>query len=294
MKLVAEIALSAIAVVALALWTASATGHRILPRGPQETLDHWLAALGGAEIDRGWGYLSPEAEASIYGGDFGAYLRDVNRVDWSAVAWSKTYGFSDDGFFSAHADLLSDPRTLPRFIVERRLVGPRCADERPMGIQTYFQLGLWREPRLQLAYQTGSAERCFQSFGQVEGPVLPPADFVSYAWATPGPGIRVGVKDTTGSIVEVGAGRESPPIHGDPSLGDVEGRVAVGWFGTACDEPARIEIERQDGGITLLLRTVASNKPCMSASVAYEVMLTFSGGISAEDITPTRESVELD
>jgi hypothetical protein len=119
-------------VVAVVATAASASGHKVLPRGPEETMDRWLAAMAGAELDRGWSYLSPEAQASVFGGDLGAYLRDVNSVEWGRVAWSKTYGFTDDGFFSAHTDLLSDPRTLPTFIAERRLVGAMCGnDEQP-------------------------------------------------------------------------------------------------------------------------------------------------------------------
>jgi hypothetical protein len=281
-------------VVAVVATAASASGHKLLPRGPEETMDRWLAAMAGAELERGWGYLSPEAQASVFGGDLGAYLREVNSVDWSRVAWSKTYGFADDGFFSAHADLLSDPRTLPTFIVERRLVGTMCGNEQPIGVQTYFKLDFLSEPELEIAHSTGSARRCLESFAKVSGPMLPPADFVSVAWATRGTAVRIGVKDATGSVVEVGPGRDDPPVEAAVTVSDVEpGQVGVAWVGTACDEPARIDIASGGKGFEMSLLTVTRQGPCIDRGLTFEVMLGVSGGISAGDFHATRQQVDI-
>ncbi len=293
MKTLLVAAAGLVIVVAVVATAASASGHKLLPRGPEETMDRWLAAMAGAELERGWGYLSPEAQASVFGGDLGAYLREVNSVDWSRVAWSKTYGFADDGFFSAHTDLLSDPRTLPTFIAERRLVGAMCGNEQPIGIQTYFKLDLLSEPQLEIAHSTGSARRCLESFAKVSGPMLPPADFVSVAWATRGTAVRIGVKDATGSVVEVGPGRDDPPVEAAVTVSDVEpGRVGVAWIGTACDEPARIDIAPRGEGFEMSLLTVTRQGPCIDRGLTFEVMLGVSRGISAGDFHVNRQQVD--
>jgi len=258
-----------------------------------EAVDSWLEAMDGAEAERGWRYLAPELQAEAYGGDETLYRQEVEAVDWSQVRWAGTQGRTDDGFFFGYNDLLSDPRTLPRFLHERGLVGPNCGDRAPMGIFTNMESRWFTPPRLLGVGRSGSGGECAQSFYAIDGPLRPPADLVGVAWATGGNGsIRTEVVDDTGLVREVGPGRDAPQVRGDVTVSDLApGQVVVAWVGTDCPNPVRIVLRGDAGTIDLeLILAEPSDPACATRSRTYEVMLRMSGDVSADEIHAVRRA----
>lgn len=274
----------------------NATTHTITITPPDASagavfVDRWLEAMGGAEADRGWQFLGPELQAEAYDGDETLYRQEVEAVDWSLVRWGGTQGRTDDGFFFGYTDLLSDPRTLPRFMHERGLVGPNCGDRAPMGIFTNMESRWFTQPPLQRVVMTGSGGACVQSFYAIDGPLRPPADLVGVAWATGGNGgIRTEVVDDTGLVREVGPGRDAPRVLGEVTVSDLAlGQVGVAWVGADCPNPVRIILRGDASGIDLELIVAEPSDPaCAVRSRTYEVMLRVAGEVSASDIHAVR------
>jgi hypothetical protein len=81
-----------------------------------DMVDSWLAAMSESSGDRGWSFLSTEAQSTIYQGDRQSYWDDLEQVDWGQVTWAPASGYVDDGvFYSGAVWLRSHPSTLPRF-----------------------------------------------------------------------------------------------------------------------------------------------------------------------------------
>ncbi len=266
----------------------------ITPPGGAESallVDRWLQAMAGADADRGWRYLSADLQAEAYGGDESLYLAEVGAVDWEAVRWGKTEGRTDEGFWYGYTPLLSDPRTLPRFLHERDLVAASCADRAATNIFTNMPSTWFHAPRLEAVQTGGSAGLCEELFYADTGPMRPPADLVGWAWATGGnDSIRVEVIDETGLVREVSGGRDQPLVEGDVTVSDfAAGQVGVAWVGTDCPDPVQIIVGGNENTIDLEL--VVLERPdveCGARSRTYESMLRFSGEISADEIVATR------
>jgi hypothetical protein len=257
-----------------------------------QLVDRWLQAMAGADADRGWNYLSTELQAQAYGGDKSLYLSEVRAVDWRTVRWGQTQGRTTDyGFVFNYTPTLSDPRTLPRFLHERHLVAASCADRAANEIFTNVPSTWFRSPRLAAVQTAGKAGRCEELFYADTGPMRPPADLVGWAWATGGnASIRVEVIDETGLVWEVSGGRDQPPVVGDVTVSDfAPGQVGVAWVGTDCPDPVQIVVRGNADAIDLELIVVKrSGLDCDARSRTYEVMLRFSGEVSADEVVATR------
>ncbi|MEX1155752.1 MAG: hypothetical protein WED12_01190 [Chloroflexota bacterium] len=266
----------------------------ITPPGGAESallVDRWLQAMAGADADRGWEFLSVELQAEAFGGDESLYLAEVQAVDWKAVRWGQTHGRTDEGFWGGRTPLLSDPRTLPRFLLERDLVAASCGDRAAMDIWTNMPSTWFHAPRLEVVHTAGSAGRCEELFYADTGPMRPPADLVGWAWATGGnSSIRVEVIDETGLVREVSGGRDQPPVEGDVTVSDfAAGQIGVAWVGTDCPDPVQIIVRGNGDAIDLELVVVKrSGVDCAARSRTYESMLRFAGEVSADEIVATR------
>lgn len=266
----------------------------ITPPGGAESallVDRWLQAMAGVDADRGWRYLSADLQAEAYGGDESLYLAEVGAVDWEAVRWGKTEGRTDEGFWYGYTPLLSDPRTLPRFLHERDLVAASCVDRAATNIFTNMPSTWFHAPRLEAVQTGGSAGLCEELFYADTGPMRPPADLVGWAWATGGnDSIRVEVIDETGLVREVSGGRDQPSVVGEVTASDfAPGQVGVAWVGTDCPDPVQIIVRGNGDAIDLELVVVKrSGVDCAARSRIYEVMLRFSGEVSADEVVATR------
>jgi len=267
----------------------------ITPPGGAESaslVDRWLQAMAGAGANRGWKYLSVELQAEAFGGDESLYLAEVEAVDWEAVRWGQTQGRTTDyGFVFNYTPMLSDPRTLPRFLHERHLVAASCADRAANEIFTNVPSTWFRTPRLAAVQSAGSAGRCEELFYADTGPMRPPADLVGWAWATGGnASIRVEVIDETGLVQEVSGGRDQPSVVGDVTVSDfAPGQVGVAWVGTDCPDPVQIIVRGNRNAIDLELVVVKrSGLDCAARSRTYESMLRFSGEVSADEVVAKR------
>jgi hypothetical protein len=258
-----------------------------------QLVDRWLDAMAGSSADRGWHYLSTEAQSEGYGGDESAYVADVRAVDWGAVRLGQALGRTTDyGFVFAYIPVLSDPRTLPHFLVERDLVAATCGDRAAIQIFAQVPSAWFQSPWLaRVNNETGSAGACEDLFYADTGPMRPPADLVGWAWATGGNGsIRVEVIDETGLVVEASGGRDEPAIDGDVTVSEpIAGQVAVAWVATDCPDPVQLVLRGNADAVQLELTVVERLAgDCAARTRTYEVMLRFSGDVSADEITATR------
>lgn len=257
-----------------------------------QLVDRWLQAMASTDTDRGWRYLTAEAQAEAYGGDESAYLAEVMAVDWGTVRWGQTDGRTTEyGFVFAYTPLLSDPRTLPRFMHERALVAASCTDRAATQIFANVSTAWFQSPRLtRVNNGTGSAGVCEDFFYKETGPMRPPADLVGLAWATGGNGsVRVEVIDETGLVMEVNGGRDQPPVTGEVSVSDALGQVAVAWMAADCSDPVQIVVRGNADAIELELNVVERpGDECAARSRIYEVMLRFSGNVSSDEVVATR------
>jgi hypothetical protein len=287
------VVVAALSAVLLAVY-ATTQSLDILPpsasRGA-EVVDAWLDELAGADGDLGWAHLAAELKDRAYGGDQAVYRRDVESVQWRQVRWADTQGRTEDGFFFGYTDLLSDPRTLPRFLFERGIVGPNCVDRAAMGIYTNMQSQWLTPPRLMPVGSAGSGDECSLTFYADAGPLRSPADLVGGAWATGGNGgIRAELEDLTGLVREVSPGRDSPPINGEVTVTGLEpDRIGVAWVGTDCPLPVRLVLQQDRQRLNLaLISAEPTDSACSARSRTYEVVLRFNQSVSAEDFHAVR------
>ena len=100
----------------------------------------WLVEVTDSQdADRGWHLVADWVRDEAYGGDLDSYLADVEAADWSVLHLDTPVdAWSDDGFVEVRANLLSDPDTVPKFLLARRIVHGVCnPGGRPGGIGAY-------------------------------------------------------------------------------------------------------------------------------------------------------------
>jgi hypothetical protein len=108
------------------------TFARISP--PAEQVEAYLRAVSGGEPDRGWHYLS-ETARYLYGGDQEQYVEEASAADWTAFRWSHaSIAHSDDGLAQVEVGLLSLPSSVPRFLIEKRLMSGWCPNGTATGL----------------------------------------------------------------------------------------------------------------------------------------------------------------
>jgi hypothetical protein len=129
---------------------------------PANRLEDWLEAVSGGAEDRGWSYLG--SGAHVGGGFVGsreAYLADARSADWSEFRWGEPETvWTDDGFAHVVAPLRSEPSTVPRFILDRRLVHGICENGRPVAIGVYEDRSLFRPGGMGSGGLAGSGVEC--------------------------------------------------------------------------------------------------------------------------------------
>lgn len=153
--------LTAVFLVALALAVAA------WPRDPGG-LRGWLAEVRDGDDDWGWDFISTYAQTAYQGGA-AAYAEDMAAVDWEALELGTPVEvWSDDGVALLQAELLSDPSTVPAFLVERGIVKGVCEDGEPTGIWVIEDRGLLQEQRFGTGGTTGTQRRCDATFADAK------------------------------------------------------------------------------------------------------------------------------
>ncbi len=139
---------------------------------PANRFEDWLDAASGGADDRGWSYLGSDAHVTGNVGSRDAYLADARSSDWSEFRWGEPETvWTDDGFAHVVAPLLSEPSTVPRFILDRRLVHGVCGEDgRPVGIGVFEDRSLFRAGGMGGGGLSGSQAKCNALF---TGDVLP-------------------------------------------------------------------------------------------------------------------------
>ena len=272
------LAAGAVWVVARGLPPSSGTANQMV--------DEWLTAMAEPSGDRGWSFLSEEAQTMIYHDDPQAYWDDLGKADWAQVAWAPANGYVDDGvFYSGYVWLRSHPSTLPRFLVERGLATPHCVESSPFGIGLQMRLGWFNPPRVSAGIgKAGTADPCWIAFEDSPGPPHEPYDVVGGAWASPGSIQRVGVEDRSGLVRSIMWGRENPELEGEVDVTDFAPReIAVTWRGARCDSNTRVVV---DGTSDALQITIERGIPdaCSGEDVVYDSVLEFAEGVRAEHV----------
>jgi len=252
-----------------------------------EVIEQWLRQMPEPSGDRGWSLLSADTQASVYAGDPNAYWADLAAADWSAVSWAPAPGFVEDGvMYIGHVELLSHPSTLPRFLLERRLVAPMCIDEAPYGISVVLDVGWFKPARLTASLgRTGSANSCARRFDSEPGAEHEAFDFVGSAWGTPGPNQRVGVRDGSGLVTAVGPGRQDPPHEGGVTVASFEpGKLAIAWDGAACDSNATLEVSGDARNLSVAISRGAAPACEKQGTVVYEAILQMSHDVPPANV----------
>lgn len=249
-------------------------------------VDEWLSAMAEPSGDRGWSFLSAEAQSMIYDDDPQVYWGDLDKADWTQVAWASANGYVDDGvFYSGYVWLRSHPSTLPRFLVERGLATPHCVEGSPFGIGLQMRTGWFNPPRISAGIgKAGAADPCWIAFGDSPGPPHDPYDIVGGAWASPGSIQRVGVQDPSGLVRSIMWGRANPALEGDADVSDFGPReLAVTWRGAACDSNTLVVV---DGTPDALVITIERGRPktCSGGDVVYDSVLEFADDVRAEHV----------
>lgn len=283
-----------LAVAAATLLVAAGATVWVVARGAppswdsaNEMVDSWLAAMSESSGDRGWSFLSTEAQSMIYQGDRQTYWDDLEQVDWGQVAWAPASGHVDDGvFYSGSVWLRSHPSTLPRFLVQRGIATPDCVDESPFGIGVQMRVGWFTPPRISaLLGKAGAADRCWIAFDQRPGAAHASFDLVGGAWASPGPIQRVGVDDRSGLVRSIGWGREYPALDGNVEVNEFgPHELAVTWRGSSCESNTTLVVE---GPAEELLVTVVPGDSvgvCAGIDVVYDSVLEFEADVQIANV----------
>lgn len=260
-----------------------------------EMVDSWLATMSEPSGDRGWSFLSPEAQTMIYRDDPQAYWDDLEQVDWAQVVWAQANGYVDDGaYYSGYVWLRSHASTLPRFLVERGLATPHCVERSPFGIDLQMRLGWYNPPRISaLIGKAGASDPCWIAFEETPGPPHEPFDAVGGAWASPGPIQRVGVGDRSGLVRSIMWGRENPPLERQVEVTDFgPHELAVTWLGSSCDSNTTLVIEGTPEALRITVeRGLAGG--CSGSDVVYDSVLELEAAVRAKDVHVNVASREL-
>jgi len=249
-------------------------------------VDEWLAGMAATSGDRGWSFLSAEAQTMVYDDDPQAYWDDLAAVEWTGVAWAPANGYVDDGvFYSGYVWLRSHPSTLPRFLIERGLGTPHCVEGSPFGIDLQMRLGWFDPPRISARIgKAGAAEPCWIAFDDSPGPPHETFHAVGGAWASPGSIQRVGVEDRSGLIRSIMWGREDPALEGEVDITDLGPReLAVTWRGARCDSNTRLVVEGTREALRITVeRGVAEG--CSGSDVVYDSVVELRAEVPAEEV----------
>ena len=251
-----------------------------------DLVDSWLVAMAEPSADRGWSFLSTEAQEMSYQGDAEAYWADLEQVDWTQVAWAPANGHVDDGaFYSGSVWLRSHLSTLPRFLFERGLATPACVDDQPYGIHVQMRLRWFNAPRISgLLGKAGDADPCWMAFEQRPGALHEPYDFVGGAWASPGSIQRVGVRDSSGIVESVMWGRENMRLEREIEVTEFEPRqLAVTWRGASCDSNTTLVVEGTAHDLRIRVERGLTGS-CFGNDVVYDSILDLAADVQLDNV----------
>jgi hypothetical protein len=249
-------------------------------------VDRWLAAMAGAEEDRGWSMLAPEARW-LFGNDRDDFLAEVAGQDWSQIRWAPAEGYVDDGvFYSGHVAILSDPSTIPGLLADHGMAFPMCIDGIPHGITLTVRVGWFVEPRFgESAGKSWIDKDCWAAMQESRARPHEPFDAAGIAWGSPGANQRVGVHDEDGLVSAISAGRERPPIDGAASVDQWDpDSVAVAWRGSSCDRSTGLLVAGTPDEIEIVVERRVTTGDCVAADVVFETIIDFDQHVRAESI----------
>lgn len=249
-------------------------------------VNRWLATMAEPSGDRGWSFLSAEAQTMIYDDDPQAYWDELAQVNWAQVAWAPANGHVDDGaFYAGSVWLRSHPSTLPRFLIERGLATPHCVDGSPFGLDLQMRLGWFNPPRISaLIGKAGAADPCWIAFEERPGPAHEPYDAVGGAWASPGSIQRVGVEDRSTLVRSVMWGRENPTLEGEVDVTDFAPReLAVTWRGSSCDSNTTLVVDGTPDALRITVERGLVGE-CPGGDVVYDSVLGLGADVQVEDV----------
>jgi hypothetical protein len=112
----------------------------------------------GGEADRGWSYLSADAQAG-YRGDQALYVREMRSVNWETFHWADPEPFSKDGFWASFVRVDGRLSRVPGLFFKRPIASPSCVDHEGVGIYLPVQTS-WLGPiGIGGGARTGTQER---------------------------------------------------------------------------------------------------------------------------------------
>lgn len=152
----------AVAGVLLGLIVIVWAGQGALSPTARSVLEDWVAAMGGAEADLGWHYLSAWDQERKWSGSQRAYADLVSSVDWAAMDWSIDIAHpmedsSDYWTLSTIVDGGTDELSAQLFA--RALMSPNCLDDERVGFAVVVHFPPFGPPTIGAGAQTGRMER---------------------------------------------------------------------------------------------------------------------------------------
>ena len=152
------------AVVAVALVGLAVAAALVASRPNPSGFRARIAEFRDGDDDWGWEHHGAEAH-DAYNSDRGAYVADMRAADWTVLVLGPPVDvWSDDGFVSVVSELQSSPATVPRFLLDRRIVHGVCHDGRPIGIGAYDDRRLFEDGVFNGGGLTGGQRRCNAAF----------------------------------------------------------------------------------------------------------------------------------
>ena len=142
-----------------------------LPLGGSGFRDWLVEVTDSQDADRGWHLVANWVRDDAYGGDLEAYLADVEAADWSLLHLDTPVdAWADEGFVEVRVNLLSDPATVPRFLLARHIVHGVCnSGGRPLAIGAYENRRPFSGDGFAAGGLTGSQTRCNAAFNSGDG-----------------------------------------------------------------------------------------------------------------------------
>jgi hypothetical protein len=135
--------------------------------------------------------------------------------------------------------------------------------------------------------KAGDADPCAIAFAEQPGPAHAPYDLVGGAWGSPGTTQRVGVRDRSAIVVDLGWGRENLQLDRDVEVTLFAPReLAVTWRGSSCDANSTLVVDGSADALSITVQRgiVAS---CLGDEVVYDSILDVRESVPVEDIEVT-------
>lgn len=152
----------AVAGVLLGLIVLVWAGRGALSPTARSVLEDWVAAMGGAEDDLGWHYLSAWDQEREWSSSQRAYADLVGSVDWAAMDWSIDIAHPMEGssdYWTLSTIVHGGTDGLPAQLFARALMSPNCLDDERVGFAVVVHFPPFSPPTVGAGGQTGRMER---------------------------------------------------------------------------------------------------------------------------------------